>query len=302
MIPIIELKIDPEFRDKIPPLTDAEFEQLEENILNDKEVYEPICVWNGTIVDGHNRWKIIQKHPEISFRTKEMDFADKFEAFDWMYRKQLGRRNLTDEQRTLLIGQMYEARKNGHGGDRKSSIQNGNLIEPHGRIGEQIAKELGIGNGTVLRAGKFKSGFDKLNEVSPDAANKILNGNSGATKSDVMALQNKTEEEVKEFADSIVSGEIKAYKKRNPIDQAERKLNKQINEAINASIEAVRGESKYEYTLADALDELSVLEKEFVSKVRRVFEVRNDLIKGNDLARETVNSWKYDIDKLKGEI
>ena len=29
---MIELKIDPEFRDKIPPLTDAEFEQLEENM------------------------------------------------------------------------------------------------------------------------------------------------------------------------------------------------------------------------------------------------------------------------------
>ena len=43
MIPIIELKIDPEFRDKIPPLTDAEFEQLRENILADGEVYEPIC-------------------------------------------------------------------------------------------------------------------------------------------------------------------------------------------------------------------------------------------------------------------
>lgn len=43
------LRIDPEFRDKIPPLTDAEFEQLQENILNDGEVYEPIAVWNGTI-------------------------------------------------------------------------------------------------------------------------------------------------------------------------------------------------------------------------------------------------------------
>ena len=46
-------KVDPEFRDKIPPLTDAEFEQLKENILRDGEVYEPICVWNGVIVDGH---------------------------------------------------------------------------------------------------------------------------------------------------------------------------------------------------------------------------------------------------------
>ena len=102
-----ELRIDPEFRDKIPPLTDAEFEQLRENILKDGEVYEPICVWHGTIIDGHNRWKVIQENPEIPHRFKEMDFDDKWAAFEWMYRKQLGRRNLTDEQRTYMIGKMY---------------------------------------------------------------------------------------------------------------------------------------------------------------------------------------------------
>ena len=50
-----ELKIDPEFRDKIPPLTEAEFKQLEENIVADGEVREPIVAWNGTIIDGHTR-------------------------------------------------------------------------------------------------------------------------------------------------------------------------------------------------------------------------------------------------------
>ena len=86
---MIELKIDSEFRDKIPPLTDAEFQQLRENILADGEVYEPIAVWNNVIVDGHNRWRIVQENPQIPFRTKEMDFADKWAAFEWMYRKQL---------------------------------------------------------------------------------------------------------------------------------------------------------------------------------------------------------------------
>jgi hypothetical protein len=68
---MIQLKIDSEFRDKIPPLTEAEFSQLEENIISDGEVYEPIVAWNGTIVDGHNRYSIVQKHPEIPFRVKD---------------------------------------------------------------------------------------------------------------------------------------------------------------------------------------------------------------------------------------
>ena len=57
---------------------------------------------------------------------------------------QLGRRNLTDEQRTVLIGKMYEARKHAYGGDRKSSRQNDDLNNS-GRISDQIEKELGIG-------------------------------------------------------------------------------------------------------------------------------------------------------------
>lgn len=303
---MIELKIDPEFRDKIPPLTDEEFEQLKDNILCDGEVYEPICVWNGVIVDGHNRWKIVQEHPTIPFKIREMNFSDKFEAFDWMYKKQLGRRNLTDEQRTVLIGKMYEARKNmvvkrDDKGKFSPCSQIGDTDKPQ-RISDQIAQELGVAKNTVLRSEKFSKGLDKLKEVSPEAADRILSGKSSVNKSEVIELQKKTESEVKDFAESVVSGEAKEQRKRRLLDPVEKEKNKQIDEAINASIEAVRGEAKYEYTLSDVLDELTVIEKEFISKVRRVFEVRCDLIKGNDLARTTMNAWKYDIEKLKGEI
>jgi hypothetical protein len=142
-----ELRIDPEFQGKIPPLTDAEFEQLRENILSAGEVYEPLVTWNGVIVDGHNRWKVIQEHPELPWRSRKMDFADKWAAFDWMYKNQLGRRNLTEAQRTYLVGKMYEARKKSYGGDRKSSMQNANLKSNNGRMirtDETVAKELGI--------------------------------------------------------------------------------------------------------------------------------------------------------------
>ncbi len=44
---MINLKIDPEFQSQIPPL----------------------IVWGNTLVDGHNRYEIVQKHPEISFST-----------------------------------------------------------------------------------------------------------------------------------------------------------------------------------------------------------------------------------------
>ena len=107
----MDLKIDPEFAGKIPPLTDEEYRQLEENILADGRVINPLIVWNGVIVDGHNRYRIVQAHPEVPYDTFEKDFPDRFAVIAWICRNQLGRRNLTPEQRKYLIGKQYEAEK-----------------------------------------------------------------------------------------------------------------------------------------------------------------------------------------------
>ena len=106
---MINLKIDPEFQSQIPPLTDDEYKQLEENILKEGKLISPLIVWNNTLVDGHNRYAILQKHPEIYFSTMPLRFENREEAIAWICRNQLGRRNLTPEQKLFLIGKQYEA-------------------------------------------------------------------------------------------------------------------------------------------------------------------------------------------------
>jgi len=71
----MQLHIDPEFEAKIPPLTEDEFRQLEENILECGELVSPIIVWRGIIVDGHNRYRIIQKIIIIGTKSSDMIFA-----------------------------------------------------------------------------------------------------------------------------------------------------------------------------------------------------------------------------------
>ena len=85
--------IDQEFADKIPPLTKEEFEQLEANILADGVVINPLIVWNGVIVDGHNRYRILQMHPEIPYQIHEKEFTDRYEVIAWICKNQLGRKN-----------------------------------------------------------------------------------------------------------------------------------------------------------------------------------------------------------------
>ena len=52
-----QLTIDREFRDLIRPLMKDEYRYLESNIVADG-CRDPIIVWKGVIVDGHNRYEI----------------------------------------------------------------------------------------------------------------------------------------------------------------------------------------------------------------------------------------------------
>ena len=63
---MINLKIDPEFQNQIPPLTDDEYKQLEENILKEGKLLSPLIVWNNILVDFPNRKQIVHEilHPE----------------------------------------------------------------------------------------------------------------------------------------------------------------------------------------------------------------------------------------------
>lgn len=193
----MELKIDPEFESKIPPLSAEEFRQLEENILSDGIVINPIIVWNGVIVDGHNRFHILEKHPHIQYSIHEKQFDDRFSVIAWICKNQLGRRNLTPEQKKYLIGKQYEAEKSSHGGERglsrnekghfTASGQNVHL-RSKSKTSERIATENGVNEKYVRRAERYAKGIDIADEVAPGIRQEILNGSLKPTDADVSAV------------------------------------------------------------------------------------------------------------------
>lgn len=195
----MQLRIDPEFESRIPPLTDDEFQQLEENILADGVIISPIVVWEGVVIDGHNRFRIVEKHPHISFTTCERQFENRYEALAWICKNQLGRRNLTFQQKKYLIGKQYDSEKASHGGDRKSeevksSGQKAHLIADK-KTAERIAEENGINEKTVRRAAQYSRAVDLADEVEPGIRKEILSGAIKATDKEITALANADPEE-----------------------------------------------------------------------------------------------------------
>ena len=202
---------DPEFRDKIPPLTEDEFTLLEENILSDGAVFSPLIVWDGTILDGHNRYEIIQKHPELTYAVHKLSFANRYEALSWICKNQLGRRNLTPQQKKYLIGQRYEAEKqadafhgNQHtasdesGADKKCPHQNSRHVTQ-----SRIAKETNTSASYVREAGTFAKGVDAAEEALPGIKQEILTGTIKPTASAVAAVAKAAPEERPQLAAAL---------------------------------------------------------------------------------------------------
>ena len=105
-----KLIVDKDFMRLIPPLLEEEYKQLEKNVLAKGKLLNPILLWDGIIVDGHNRFYICMEHG-IEFEVKDIHFESREEATLWILENQLGRRNLTDAARIQLAFKKEELLK-----------------------------------------------------------------------------------------------------------------------------------------------------------------------------------------------
>ena len=193
---MINLKIDPEFQSQIPPLTDDEFKQLEENILKEGKLLSPLIVWNNTLVDGHNRYAILQKHPEIYFSTTPLQFENREETIAWICRNQLGRRNLSPEQKRYLLGKQYEAEKKAakifRGNQYTLAKKSGGAHDDNHHSGkktcDRIAEENGVSRASVLRASHYTRGIDIADNLFPGIKQKVFSGEVKFTNEEMSKL------------------------------------------------------------------------------------------------------------------
>jgi len=179
--------LDDNLRSFIPPLKDEELSLLEDSIRKEG-VRDALLVWKDEesgryiLIDGYNRHSIILKLQQeglnVRYNIKPLEFTS-FEAVkDWMIINQLGRRNLTNEQRSYLRGLRYNREKDRHGGDRKSSDQNDHL-----KTSDKLAEEYKVGPATIRRDAEFASGLEKVGFANPILKQSILAGSIKIKKS-----------------------------------------------------------------------------------------------------------------------
>lgn len=178
------LKVDEEFKALIPPLTDEEHRMLEESIIRDG-CDTPLTVWEGTIVDGHNRYDICQAHG-IPFAYEEHHFETRNAIKVWMLLNQLGRRNLNEYQRSEMVLILREAEKE----DAKRRMVAGKTAEDPG---------VNLHQGQKPKADRSGRALNRLGKMA---------GVSESTMRKVERIVDEADEETK---DKLRKGEMKIH-------------------------------------------------------------------------------------------
>ena len=171
------IKIDKEFQSLIPPLSQDEYKQLEANVISDG-CRDALVVWQGTLIDGHNRYRICTEH-NIPFQTVEKKLDSREDVIQWIILNQFGRRNLSPGNRSILALRLEpifkeKAKEKQEKGTNQYSLPQ-KSAEPSIETRKEVAKIAGVSHDTIDKVKKI------IDRGTPDQVERIKKGDKGNT-------------------------------------------------------------------------------------------------------------------------
>lgn len=154
--------VDKGFKSLIPPLSEAERSQLEESCIK-YGIKDSIKIWNLTIVDGHNRYEIAQKH-KLPFKVDKMDFKSHEEAELWIVENQFGRRNLSSYDRCVLALKLkpsFIKRAKANQARTAENRENQKSDKQRMNTNKELAKIAGVSHDTIHKVDVIEKHGDK---------------------------------------------------------------------------------------------------------------------------------------------
>ena len=297
----MEFFIDSEFRDKLPALTPEQFNQLRDNILADGYVKHPLVIWHGSLekedadgnvdhterdylIDGHNRWRIIQEHPELPYEVSHREFPNKWAAIAWIYKNQIGQRNLSDLWQMKVNAEIVKAELKAvgeHTGNQYTSKMELDTSDPIPKDNkptstvERVSQEIGVPAGTLKKQLETIRGLDAADKVDPGFQADYLNGEIQATKKDVRSL--RLIEDEGELA--VATEKLRAGER---LDADTIKSLRDYKEPLVQRVSTLDGQpDKFGEEFSDVLEDLNLTADTFLRQFEKTLRENRKLVKGN---------------------
>ena len=161
---LYELKIDPEFERLIPD-PDAEEQRWLEESIKKEGCTDPLITWNGTVIDGHNRFKICTRLGIPFSYSEKDDLPDRDAVKAWIIERQLARRNLTKYQKSKLAI-VYEpilkeqAKEKQIQAGREKLPQKSSEAPKDRETRNKVAEIAGVSHDTIAKVKKIEDAAD----------------------------------------------------------------------------------------------------------------------------------------------
>jgi ParB-like chromosome segregation protein Spo0J len=203
---ILQLKIDPEIQYLCESL-DQEASHLLEKDIDKNGCIDPIIYWKDqdTIVDGHNRFEICTRLGK-TYNCIPMSFETKEDVMNYVIDHQLGRRNLSDFEKSYLRGRRYLTEKKAAHRPNSPKLHQNDGVK--GETAQKIAEKNGVSQATIERDGVLAEAIDKLRaEVGDDFSKNLRAGKVKLSKKGTVELSKKPPEDLKALVELIEKGE-----------------------------------------------------------------------------------------------
>ena len=266
------LKVDPEFRDLIDPLSEDEYRQLEENIISEG-CRDALVIWNDTIVDGHNRYEICTRH-HIPYYTKELAIKSRDDVIAWIIKNQLGRRNISLYTRASLalrlkplIAEKAKENQRASGGAAPVPQNSAEPLETR----QVLAKIAGVSRDTIDKVTKIESA------ASPEVKEKLRKGEISVHRAyqDIREAEKKSGS-VQDLPKKVSSLETE-FTYSGPVD-VRSTAGRELMKRIHADVEEHTNDRPIEITQDEFSEMLGCDVQAMIERLQEVLTANKNLI------------------------
>lgn len=278
-----DIRIDKEFERLFSALSEDEFKALEDSVFADG-IQDAVKVWINPedskcyLVDGHNRYTIMDKYgkeiPQDKIAVLDPNkYRTKDDVIFYMLQYQLGRRNLTPYQRSIIVEKfdpILKKRAKENQGTRNDILTNSSKSEPI-NVRKEKAKMAGVSEDTYAKNIKILKSDNE--EVKQKVASGEMSTNAGYN-------QITGKDQKKESSEP---------KKQDTIDSLRKKFNTIVEfcpttEWENLNISSIN--YAQQKTTADYDKEIANVE----SEIAALYEIKTQLIQDRHKAFQADNS------------
>lgn len=208
----MNIKIENEFKELLPPLTPEQKEELEKDIVKNG-CLNPLIIWGDILIDGHHRYEICTKN-DIPYDILEMKFKNKLEAMEWAWANQKNRRNLNKyelAQMALKFKPTIEEKAKENlslsGGDKKSKnaksdCQKSDKVITPIDTKKELAKLAGVSHDTIHKVEYIEEKAPEDIKVKAKTGQLTINSAYNLTK-ETIETKKKNEEAEKEYQQQL---------------------------------------------------------------------------------------------------